>query len=106
VSLAKRVNALTVPSPPGLVHRAATGARRAAGTAGSPSWVRRHHQGRRAGGVGSPGTAALVRVHPQRQRRPHRGPSNLGHSGTSVTETVYRHEIGLRSPKAQRPARL
>jgi hypothetical protein len=47
------------------------------------------------GGVGSPGTAALVRLRPQRRRRPHRGLSDLVcHSGTFVIETVYRREIG------------
>src|SRR5690242_11129867 len=80
----------------GLAHQAATVTRRAAG----PRAVRREFAAiTRAAGLGRsglPGAAALVRVHPQRQRRPRRGLSDLaGCSGTSVTRAVYWHEIGL-----------
>ena len=55
---------------PGLLPRG----RHPAGPLAGPPRVRRHHQGRRAGGgVGTAGATALVRVHPVRQRRPHRG---------------------------------
>ena len=40
-----------------------------------------------------PGATALVCVHPERARCPPGGHQRGGHSSTSVTETVYRHEI-------------
>ena len=48
--------------------------RHTAGSVAGPPRVRRHHQGRGPGGpVGTTRAAALVRVHPQRPRRTHRG---------------------------------
>jgi hypothetical protein len=45
-------------------------------------------------GVGATGATALVRVHPQCPRLRIETVSDLmGHSGTTVTESVYRHEI-------------
>ena len=60
---------------PGVLPRG----RHPAGPLAGPPRVRRHHQGRRAGGgVGTTGATALVRVHPQRPRRPHRGHQRPG----------------------------
>jgi hypothetical protein len=79
----------------GLVHRAATGARRAAGPLAVRCEFAATTRPPGRGRSGPPGNSGLAHVHPQRQRRPHRGLSNLvDHSGTSVTKTIYRHEIG------------
>ena len=49
---------------------------------------------RLGGAVDAPRATALVRVHPQRHDVRLEDISDLvGHSSTSVTETVYRHEI-------------
>ena len=71
------------------------GGRHPAGPLAGPPRVRRHHPGRGpGGGVGTPGAAPLVRIYPQRPRRRIEDISDLvGHGGTSVTGSVYRHEI-------------
>ena len=45
--------------------------------------------------MGTARAPPLVRVHPQRPRRKDREDISdlVGHSGTTVTESVYRHEI-------------